>query len=68
MRRTGNSADENPHNALVPVEGTTPTIELRKAYDRQKLCAGEPGELFCGFASRTGFRWIGDMEWRLPAR
>ena len=55
-----------PENAAVPVPGSLPLIEQRKLYDTEKLNGPEDSELFIGFASRTGWRWIWDMEWRIP--
>ena len=58
------SKDMNPHNAIVNVEGTMLTPEFRKKYETFEK--GDKGEVFIGFAYRSGYHLIDKMEWRLP--
>jgi len=54
----------NPHNAIVNVEGGLATPEFRKKYETFEKC--DKGELFIGFAYRSGYHLIDKIEWRLP--
>lgn len=65
-RRDRDTPTCTPNNALVPVPGSLPLLTQRQLYDSENLYGGEEGELFFSIASRTGIRWITDMEWRIP--
>ena len=58
--------EHSPHSAIVPVRSNIGVFEARKMYDLQALMGEEKGELFVGFANRSGFKWLADMEYRLP--
>lgn len=58
--------NRSPQASLVKVDGCPSTFSLRKKYDKTNWTMGEEGELFFGVAHRYGYRWISDLEWRVP--
>ena len=58
--------EHSPHSAVVPIRGTVGVFEARKRYDRAALECEGAGELFIGFVNRSGWKWLTDMEFRLP--
>lgn len=60
------TCEHSPHSAVVPLKGTIGVFDARKMYDLEKLACEGDGELFIGFANRSGWKWLTDMEYRLP--
>ncbi len=63
----GTRPGENPGNAIAFVEGSMKMREYRERYDAT-IGESNDGELFFGFAQRSGNQWLRDMEWRLPCK
>lgn len=60
------TCEHSPHSAVVPLRGTIGVFDARKMYDRKSLECEGAGELFIGFANRSGWKWLVDLEYRLP--
>lgn len=56
--------NDTPFNSFAPVEGCPTPFEIRRKYDAELLYGGEDGELFFGFANRTSYEWLYELEWR----
>ena len=61
----GTEPEKNPMNAIVRVPNSMTMREYRKQYD--PFVKTRQGELFIGFADRAGYRWLDNIEWRLPS-
>ncbi len=62
----GTKPENNPHNGIVVVPGCMPVHEFRAKYDGS-LGKAADSELFVDIGERNAYRWINDIEWRLPA-
>lgn len=61
--RADRSTNVTPHNAYARVEGCPSHFEQRKEYD-SSFGKDEKGELVIGFANRSGYEWLYELEWR----